>query len=160
MTDDMSDIYEAIRQMAAQTEVADVGMVEKVDAEGGRCDVNVYGKSPVAGAWLRCGSEEGGLVVVPEVGSEVVVVWINTVTAVVVAVEKAARIEMRGGENGGLVNIEELKKWMRNVEADLATLRTLLSTTVVVGNGAPLGAVFSPQTVSVESKIEDKNVKH
>lgn len=146
--------------IAGGMQVADVGVVTSVDEETGRCDVEIEGKAPAMGAWLRCGTSDGGVTVVPEVGSEVVVVWLNEAMAVVVMAEKAAKVVMRGGANGGLVNLEALKGWMKNVEEDLQTLQTKLSSTPVAGNGAPLGLVFTPKTRSVESEIEDELITH
>lgn len=140
--------------------MADVGVVTSVDEEAGRCDVEIEGKAPAMGAWLQCGTSRKGVVIIPEVGSEVVLVWLSTMVAVVVMVEKAEKIVMRGGEQGGMVNVEALKGWMQNVENDLITLQQLLLTTPVAGNGAPLGASFSPKTKSVSDKIEDEQIKH
>lgn len=156
----MSEIYEAIRKMAGGQAVADVGVVTSVDEAAGRCDVDIEGKAPALGAWLSCGAENGGVLVVPEVGSEAVVMWLSEMLAVVVMVEKAEKIVLRGGENGGMVNVEALKKWMGNVEQDLQTLQRSLSTAPVAGNGAPLGIVFTPKTRSVESDIEDELITH
>lgn len=146
--------------MAGGQAVADVGVVTSVDEAAGRCDVDIEGKAPALGAWLGCGAENGGVLVVPAVGSEAVVIWIDEMLAVVVMVEKAEKVVMRGGSNGGMVNVEALKGWMRSVESDLRTLQTKLSTTPVTGNGAPLGIVFTPETRSVEKDIEDEQVKH
>lgn len=156
----MSEIYEAIKKIAGGQAVADVGVAVSVDEAAGRCDVEIEGKAPAMGAWLRCGTSDGGVTVVPEVGSEVVVVWLNEAMAVVVMAEKAAKVVMRGGEKGGLVNLETLKGWMKNVEEDLQTLQGKLSTAPVAGNGAPLGIAFAPKTRSVESDIEDKLITH
>lgn len=156
----MSEIYEAIKKMTEGTDVADVGVVTSVDAEGGRCDVEIAGKAPAMGAWLRCGGESLGVELVPAVGSRVVVLWLSAMVAVVVMAERVEQVVMRGGANGGLVNVEVLKEWMQKVEEDMEALQTLLKTTPVAGNGAPLGLVFRPKTQSVEDDIEDETIKH
>lgn len=157
------DIKRAIRKMAGRdVPMMQVAKVTGVDGE--LCSVEIDGMA-VDGVRLRA-VEDGasdGVLVVPSIGSYVLVADIgpeNMSSMVVVAWSSVDSIEVHGGENGGMVNIGKLKEWMRNVENDLATLTQLLSTSVVAGNGAPLGIVFNPSTKSVESDIEDENVKH
>lgn len=76
-----------------------------------------------------------------------------------IAIE-ADSIELNGGENGGLVNIEKLKEWMQNVESDIATLQALLKSSPIAGNGAPAAIAFTPKTKSVSAGIEDARITH
>lgn len=154
----MSEIYEAIKTIAQGEGAADVGVVTSVDEASGRCDVAIEGKAPAIGAWMQCGGD--GLTVVPEEGSDVVVVWLNQTVAVVVMAARARRIVMRGGQRGGLVNVEALKEWMSHVEADLGAIREKLATSPVAGNGAPLGIALALKTTSVANEIEDEEIKH
>ncbi len=158
-----SDIKKAIRGIVGgRGPLLWVGQVLSVD--GDTCSVNIEDIT-IEGVRLRSvtdGSEEG-LMIVPKVNSYVVVADIgkeNLANMVVVAFGDIDGVSIKGGKNGGLVNIETLKRWMANVERDLNTLKTLLSTTPVAGNGAPLGAVFNPTTQSVESDIEDETINH
>lgn len=48
------------------------------------------------------------------------------------------------GNNKGLVKIVELVDWMAKLYADLQTLKELLLTHPVTGNGSPLALIFSP----------------
>lgn len=153
-----ANIYELIRQMAHKgLNIADVGKVLSVDADKGVCDVEIDGKANANGALINVSS---GVMILPKVGSDVVVLWLNSVMAVVVMVKEVDRIVIRGGDNGGVVNVNELKSWMKNVESDLITLRNLLLTSPVAGNGAALGITFVPKTKSVADSIEDKLITH
>jgi len=79
----------------------------------------------------------------------------------VVQYGKIESITINGGALGGLVIGSKLADWMNAVAQDLQALKTLLSTTPVAGNGAPLGAVFNPQTSTVSTNdIENSKVKH
>lgn len=137
--------------------VCDTGVACNVDAERGVCDVEIEGKSPAKGALI--GDAESGVMTVPKEGSVVAVVWASPVTAVVVMVADVEEVRLMGGHLGGLVKVEELKKWMKNVESDLQTLSTVLKTSVIAGNGAPAGMVFNPQTSSVADSIENEKVR-
>ncbi len=137
---------------------------EVLNVSGETCSVQVGGLV-LDGVWLTGvhDQKEKSLVVTPKVGSMVLMADMSggdLRQLVVVGHTEVESIVVNGGENGGLVNIEELKIWMGNVEQDLRTLKNLLSTTPVVGNGAPLGIVFTPSTQSVANKIEDDSIKH
>ena len=65
------------------------------------------------------------------------------------------------GDNGGLIMISPLISWMQKVSADMKTLKSLLLSKTVAGNGAPLGISFNPQTPDPEqSDFENEKVKH
>lgn len=164
----MSEIYEAIQRMALDgMAVADVGTVESVDAEKGQCDVTIEGKAPAKGAWLTMGATDGGVMTVPEVGSGAVVLWVNAAMAVVVMVEKAERIVMRGGKRGGLVNVEDLVGRMNTLEDELNSLKNAMNGWVPVpqDGGAQLKAAVtgwctSPVAKTKREDIEDELISH
>ena len=125
------------------------------------------------------GDLESYLTVYPAVDSEVLVGIIEGMQteAVLLKCSKIEKIMVRIGEmklffdaegqilndgnNGGLVNILKLLEWMQKVYADLQTLKGLLSTTPVAGNGSPLAIVFNPTTSSPkQNELEDTKVKH
>ena len=62
---------------------------------------------------------------IPKIGSNVIVVFYSPTVAFVVMVDEVDEILINGGENGGLVNVEDLKSWMSNVESDLSTLKNI-----------------------------------
>lgn len=154
----MSELSNAIKKLAASGLMACMnGEIISVDKTEMTCEVS-FGDEDSVVASLVCGDKKKGIVQVPKVGSNVVVMFYSNTIAFVVMVDEVDEILINGGENGGLVNVEELKSWMSNVESDLSTLKTLLSTSAVAGNGAALGIVFNPVTKNTE--IEDKTIKH
>jgi hypothetical protein len=154
----MSDLSNAIKKLAASGLMACMnGEIISVDKTEMTCEVS-FGDEDSVVASLVCGDKKKGIVQVPKIGSNVVVMFYSPTVAFVVMVDEVEEILINGGENGGLVNVEELKSWMSNVESDLSTLNTLLSTSTVAGNGAALGIVFNPATKNTE--IEDKTIKH
>lgn len=70
-------------------------------------------------------------------------------------------IQYNDGENGGLVKVVPMTNWMKKVASDMQTLKTLLLTKAVAGNGAPLAISFNPQTPTPsQSDFENEKVKH
>lgn len=125
------------------------------------------------------GDLESYLTVYPAVDSEVLVGIIEGMQteAVLLKCSKIDKIKVRIGEmnllfdaegqilndgkNGGLVNILKLIEWMQKVHTDLQMLKTLLNTSIVAGNGAPLAIVFNPTTTNPnQNELEDNKVKH
>ena len=154
----MSKISEAIKKLAGSGSLACMnGEVISVDKEEMTCEVS-FGDEDSIIASLVCGDKKKGIVQIPKVRSRVVVMFRALSVGFVVMVDDVEEILINGGENGGLIKIEELKSWMDDVENDLNSLKTLLSTSAVAGNGAPLGIVFNPLTASKD--IEDKIIKH
>ena len=93
-------------------------------------------------------------------GKEALAFLINAEDVELVEV-KSDTIEINGGQNGGLMNIDSVIAWMQKVYADLQTLKTQLSTHPVAGNGAVLGLVFSPTTSNpTKTDFEDHKIKH
>ena len=70
-------------------------------------------------------------------------------------------IQYNAGENGGLVKVGPMADWMKKVSSDLQTLKTLLLSSTVAGNGAPLAISFNPQTpVPKKEDFENEKIKH
>lgn len=107
---------------------------------------------------------ESQVTIYPKDGSHVIVAIIEGMKteAVVLRCSEVEKVKIRMGSQSlvidgtgfvfnegttGMVKLPDMVGWMSKVYADLQTLKTLLSTTVVAGNGAPLAAVFNP-TVS------------
>ena len=166
------DIKEAIRAICGRGGGGRMYLVGEVaDVEGDSCTVDVGGLelTDVRLTAVNDGSE-GKLKVIPAVGSTVLLADLSggELRACIMygytAVERiegtVEQIELNGGQNGGLVNIEQLKQWMGNVESDLATLKTLLQSSPIAGNGAPAAIVFNPRTQSVANSIEDITITH
>ncbi len=61
----------------------------------------------------------------------------------------------------GCVKADKMVAWMAKVYADLQTLISLLSSSVVAGNGAPLAIAFAPTTPLPQvSDFADDKLKH
>lgn len=104
--------------------VCDFGEVTSVDEKTFLCDIDIEGKSPVYDVRLFCGdyntdAKGGGIVVIPEVGAQVLVIFFSTTVAFMLQCSKAKKIVFNGGELGGLVKIEELIKKINQLEDKL-----------------------------------------
>lgn len=105
----------------------------------------------------------GTTAVKPVVGTDCLIAIVegDEATAFLLFADEAELIVFNGGENGGLVKIIPTVEWMRKVNNDLQTLKTLLQTSIVAGNGAPLAIVFNPQTTAPEqSDFENEKITH
>ena len=77
------------------------------------------------------------------------------------------KIEINGGKNGGLINIEDLVSHINTIEDDINNLKTAMSgwtPTPQDGGAALKGAVTSWAGQSItktkKSDIEDDKIKH
>lgn len=109
-------------------------------------------------------NENNSLLVTPAVGSMVLVADLSggdRRELYVLQYGDIQQITINGGQLGGLPITTNLVEWMNRVAQDMQTLSTLLSTTPVAGNGAPLGAAFSPQTTTLTADdIANNSIKH
>ena len=121
---------------------------------------------------------ESFLTIYPAEGSAVLVAIIENMKteAVVIRCSEVEKVKMKIGDQtlvadkdgfvfndgkNGMVKLTEMVDWMKKVSTDLKTLKTLLATSVVAGNGAPLAIVFNPTTpVPEKGTFEDVNIKH
>jgi len=107
---------------------------------------------------------DNAIVVIPKVGSAVVVADLsmgNMRDLVIIQYSTIESITINGGNLGGLVIASKIADWMNKVAQDMQTLSTLLQSTPVAGNGAPLGAIFQPQTSVINtSDIINNKIKH
>jgi len=78
-------------------------------------------------------------------------------TAFLLYADQAELIQFNGGELGGLVKISPVIAWMHKVNSDMNTLKTLLQTSPVAGNGASLAIVFNPQTPDPDQSDFENN---
>lgn len=168
----IQDIKEAIRTIAGKGNGGGLFLVGEVKSvEGESCTVEVAGLeldevrltavNDGADGKLLLTPKEGSMVLLADMSGgllrDLAVVGYTNVERIEATCDS---IELNGGDNGGLVNIEKLKGWMRDVESDLKTLKTLLQTSPIAGNGAPAAIVFTPQTKSVANDIEDTKITH
>lgn len=132
---------------------------------GDVCTVD-YGNTTLTNVRLTAISDvaDNAIVVKPKIGSPVVVADLsmgNMRDLVIIQYSSIDSIIINGGNLGGIVIGSKIVDWMNKVAQDMQTLSTLLQSTPVVGNGAPLGAVFNPQTSTINIKdIENNKIKH
>ena len=121
---------------------------------------------------------ESYVTVYPAEGSAVLVAIIEGMKteAVVVRCSEVERVKLKLGDRtlvadsegfvfndgeDGLVRVAAMVDWMRKVSADLNTLKGLLASSAVAGNGAPLAIVFNPTAPSPDKGMfEDEGVRH
>jgi hypothetical protein len=122
---------------------------------------------------------ESFFTVYPAEGSAVLVAIIENMKteAVVIKCSEVSAVKMKigdmtylankdgfvfnAGENGGLLNINKMVDWMKDVKADMTALKALLKTSPVAGNGAPLNLMFNPKTADPDiDELEDTTIKH
>ena len=115
-------------------------------------------------------SEESGIVITPTVGSVVLVADLSggkLSSMAVIMYSEIDKIEINGGKNGGLINIEDLVSHINTIEDDINNLKTAMSgwtPTPQDGGAALKGAVTSWAGQSItktkKSDIEDDKIKH
>lgn len=137
---------------------------EVMAVSGSTCTVRV-GNTILTDVWLTAYEQgDNSLLVTPAIGSMVLVADLSGGDKRELHVLQYGAIDyvfIHGNQNGGIPIANNLVEWMNKVAADMQTLSTLLSTTPVAGNGAPLGALFQPQTSTVDvSDIQNSKVKH
>lgn len=151
-------IYEAIRMIAKGDGQAmcDTGVARNVDADQGVCDVEIEGKAPAEGALI--GNAESGVMVVPKDGSVVAVVWVSKTTAVVVMVSEVEEIRLMGGQMGGLVKVEELKKSLESLKDYCESLKSAVSSGLAAV-GAGSAASGTAGKTAFETAMTAKSIK-
>lgn len=174
------EIIECIRRMAGKPgNVFTICKVSNIDENKYTCDGDpVDGSAKITGIRLRSVTENHqSTVVIPADNSLVLVAMLSNVDAYVLHADEAKKIlvkvgnstieitdgvvNINGGDNKGIVKVDSMVSWMQKVYSDLSTLQGLLSASVVAGNGAPLGIVFTPQTSAPASAdFENSKVKH
>lgn len=137
---------------------------EVMAVNGNTCTVRA-GNTILADVWLTAyGQADNCLLITPAIGSLVLVADLSggdKRELHVLQYGAIERVAIGGTQNGGIPIPGKLVEWMNKVASDMQTLSSLLSTTPVAGNGAPLGALFQPQTSTITvNDIENQNVKH
>lgn len=163
----MSKLSEAIKKLAGGQTTCLNGEVKSVDKTEMTCEVG-FGDDDSVVASLVCGDKKKGIVQIPKIGSNVIVVFYSPTVAFVVMVDEVDEILINGGENGGLVKIRELTDkvnelvdWCKNHK------HTGVITAVSGGSGAPAvgttgvsGAADSVPDKLNKDDYEDITIKH
>ena len=140
-----------------------------VSVEDITCTVR-FGEMDVEGIRLRASeaSEDAQLLIVPRVGSAVIVGSLSGDLAqlAVLSVDTIERIEINGGQLGGLINIEALTdKINALVEAFNGHTHTIEAGKIVCGEYSSVEPVLVPAVPKKASRLkksdyEDETVKH
>jgi hypothetical protein len=165
-------IAEAIQELAKRgsAEVySTVCTVLEVDANERTCDVRpINGDADVFGVRLQANlAGTVGFVMLPTVGSVVVITWLNPTTGYVALMSEVDEVELHGSQYGGIVKVAELVDRLNLVEDDINELKQVLSgwTPVAQDGGLALktaAATWYGQTLvnTQVSDIENDTVKH
>lgn len=167
----MSNIGALIGQLAGLGHSGvQLATVVSVDRDKRLCEVELMERElRLIDVYLQANdSLNKGVCLLPKVGSWVVVDMIADSRAIVVATSEidellfdGDQITLNGGENGGLVKVGDMVGWMEKVYSDLTKLTSLLSTSAVSGNGAPLAIVFTPETPKpTNEEFENSKITH
>lgn len=152
---------EAIKAVADRFQIAEIitGTVVKVSETA--CDVEREDAPTMHDVRLSAIDDdlETYCVTVPAVNSSVVVGVIEGLKTEAVLLRcsevQAFRIKIGGktfivDKDGVTLNGTNLAQWMNKVHTDMNTLKNLLNSSPIAGNGAPAAIVFTPQTTSVQ----------
>lgn len=172
-----ADIRRMLDDYCGRGATSVLGRVMDVDAESRTCTVDDDGVSIYDVRLQGATGGNAGVLMTPKVGSYVVAIdvegrgdWAVVLTTEVESIdirigERSVTMDADGvtynGGSLGMVKVDEMTRWMEMVHQDLQTLTTLLSTSPVAGNGAPLGITFVPKTAKPnQSTFEDTTIKH
>jgi len=172
-------IAEMIQMLAkdGQQQYSLVCTVNSVDVEARTCSVSPLNEDPeIFDVRLQASiGSEVGWVIVPKVESFVIVTFLNNETAFVSCCTEVVNIFadveetviFNGGENGGLINVEDLVGRLNTIEQDINDLKDVFKSWVPVANdgGAKLKADasswFGSSLEETErGDIEDEKIQH
>jgi hypothetical protein len=137
-------------------------------------DLNTCEASPIDGDAqlldVKLTATEGnqkGFIVIPEVGSNVIVTFIDKDTSFVSMCTEIESVVFNGGSNGGLINIETLISELGKNNLILEAIKNIVSSPIPeAGNGAPsalgqaLNGAISALEVGDFENMEDESIKH
>lgn len=170
--DPLSEIREKIKRIANGNGSCTCFTAKVTSLDGETCDVELEGMK-LTDVRLRAvmNGEDSKILVTPKIGSHVLVVDLsgNLSQLAVVGYSEVEKIEIdatdkiifNGGNNKGLVKVEEMVSWMQKVYNDMQTLTGLLLSSPVAGNGAALAISFTPSTPSpIIDDFQNKDITH
>jgi len=152
-----------------------IAVVNSVDEDTRTCVVTeVEGAALINVKLQALNSSSSGLVQIPTVGSYVIVSFLSPTDSFVSCYTDVDKIlidtdlvQFNGGDNGGLINIEDLVTKINNVEADINNLKSVFSSWVPVlqDGGTALKTASSTWsvaqlTLTQDSDIEDNKITH
>lgn len=163
----MTDIARHIKSIVGDKNVIYTGRMKSVNRTDMTCIVVLEGGGGEIEASLQVGDKSKGLVQIPKENSMVMVVIRGKSQGFVVMVEEVEEVIIRGGENGGLIKINELvenlDKMTKRIDGIIEAIKN--STPVAQDGGASMKAsiVASLNTLTEKedfSKIENEKIRH
>lgn len=156
----MSKLSEAIKKLAGGQTTCLNGEIISVDKTEMTCEVS-FGDEDSVVASLVCGDKKKGIVQVPKVGSNVVVMFYSPTVAFVVMVDEVDEILINGGENGGLVKIDELTEKINElIDAFNQHTHSVATTGSAAAQSGTAAVIVNSFTKLDKSSYEDKTIKH
>lgn len=137
-------------------------VVDSVDETDLLCDCTpVNGDATFLDVRLQAGTGVG-VVMIPKIGSVVMVQPINNQTGYISLYSQIESIKLLNGSYGGLIKIDDIVNKLNTIESDINALKTAFSTWVVVASdgGAALKTIttsWSGQPLTQTQKIDLEN---
>jgi hypothetical protein len=161
-------IQEAIKKLGYKPIYCKLAKVLSVDTNARTCEVEYAQGGTDPEVRLQAKMQiTGGMVIIPTVGSDVIIGFLSENMAFVIQYSEVDQIIINNGDFGGLPKIQELVNRINLLENDNNTLKQVLTTWVPVTSdgGAALkaeattwaGSTLQNTTVS---QIEDTKVTH
>ena len=161
------DIKEAIRAIANGGGGKTFFTAEVVKVTGDTCTVKSDGLEMSDVAICAIGGASGNsLVVVPKVGSTVLIADLSDGTRRDLCIVKYTEVEsitINGGNLGGLVNVCDLVDRLNEIEKDINDLKGSLPGCLTGSTTSPTGITnwsLNPLTETTRNDIEDTKIKH
>lgn len=165
----MSGLRDAIKSINKQQSNIVVGVVKSVDINEMTCEVAISNDEDVITTSLVVGDANKGVIQIPKIGSNVVVLLVGNMSGFVTMVEQMDKVIINGGSFGGIVKIEELKKNLENIKSYIEALKEAVNGGInAVGagsaaNGATGASAFvnamNGRTIEIKD-MEDKVITH
>jgi hypothetical protein len=154
------DLREALKNNALHGEKFYSVLCDVVSVNGLFCKVQPQDEtSAITNVRLTPQDVTSDFILIPEVGSSVVVDFLDKKHAIISMVSQVSAIRLKGDEYGGLIIIEELVTKLNNLESDINDLKQVFSSWTPIPNdgGAALkGSVSSWAAATLtESKVND-----
>ncbi len=151
-----------------------IAEVEDVDVDEMTCDVSpLNGDADIIGVKLKTGAKTSGILLVPKIGSLVIVNMLTKEDGFVAmfseidqALINIEDIQFNGGANGGLIKIAALQTQIAKITAFMNLIKNTWGSAVPVASdgGAAIKAAFISALAAMEtpdlSAITNDKVKH
>ena len=163
------NIGDLIKQLAANSEevYSLPCKVVSIDSDNLAELEPLNGDPNLLGVRLTAGASETPFLVTPVIGSAVIATFLSRNTAFISLYSEIESVEIRGGDLGGLVKVEELKSELAKLTARVDGIISAINNGVPVptDGGAALQTTIKAALATIVNKedftnIENENVKH